>query len=70
MSVMPICTVDKNRLGALARSRAAWALRSPFLAAVSSLDLRDETKAISDIEKIPFNIVSNRIMSSSTKDLN
>ena len=54
ISVIPICTVERNLFGELASSRAAEARRSPFLLAISSFVFREEIKAISDMEKTPL----------------
>ena len=54
MRVMPICTVDKKRLGFSERRKAACAPLLPFLEALSSLNFREETKDISAMEKIPL----------------
>lgn len=59
--VIPICTVDRKRLGLLANSRAIFALWLPFFMALSSLNFRAETKAISLIEKIPFSNIRETI---------
>jgi hypothetical protein len=52
---MPICTVDKKVSGLFERSSASFAFLSPLLAWASSLAFRADTKAISAIEKSPFN---------------
>jgi len=61
MRVIPICTVDKNLLGAFAKSKAALALTFPFLAAFYNLFFLADINAISDIEKTPFKIIKNNI---------
>jgi hypothetical protein len=68
MSVIPICTVDKNLLGALAKSNAIWAFLLPFLAAVSNLFFRAEINAISDMEKTPFKRIKKNIIKISMVD--
>ena len=55
MSVMPICTVERNLSGFPERSRAFCAALLPFLASVDKRDLRAEIIATSDMENIPFN---------------
>jgi len=62
MSVIPIWTVDKNLFGEFARSSAVTALALPFLAAFSSLFLRADISAISDIEKTPFSKIRKKII--------
>jgi hypothetical protein len=49
-------------LGELAKSKATLAFVFPFLAAVSKRFLRAEIKAISDIEKTPFNRIKKSII--------
>ena len=66
IKVIPICTVDKNRLGFSANSNAVFAPELPFFISFSSLNFLDETSAISDIEKIPFNKINTIIISIST----
>ena len=65
--VMPIWMVDKNWLGDSARARAARAARSPRSARFCRRVLRDETIAISDIEKIPFATVKAATIASSVR---
>jgi hypothetical protein len=60
--VIPICTVDRNLLGELAKSKAIWAFLFPFFAAVSNLFFRAEINAISDIEKTPFKSIRKNII--------
>jgi hypothetical protein len=62
ITVIPICTVLKKVLGALANSRAAFAFRLPCAAKASSLAFLAETKAISDMENKPFNKMSKKRM--------
>ena len=65
INVMPICMVDKNRSGSSDNFNAVAAERLPFLASVSNLDFRAETKAISDMDKIPFNKIRTIIINTS-----
>ena len=69
MSVMPICTVDRNLSGSPESARAARAGLLPLRASVSSLDLRADTNAISDIERMPFRTISSRMITISIVDL-
>jgi hypothetical protein len=55
---MPICAADKKVSGALERLSADSAFLSPFSAIDSSLGFLADTKAISDITKSPFKIIS------------
>ena len=50
MSVIPICTVDRNRPGSAASASAARAPRLPLLAIAFSRASRDETIASSLID--------------------
>src|SRR5690606_14049504 len=54
IKVIPICTVDKNLVGFSESSKADFAPLLPFFFAYSSLNLREETNDISDIEKTPL----------------
>ena len=54
MKVIPICAAAKNTSGLLERSSALFALLSPFSDWCSSLALRTETSAISDITNKPL----------------
>lgn len=67
MSVMPICTVDKNLPGELAKFNAAVARLSPFFEAISNLVFLEETKAISAIENKPLRIIRKNIIKISIK---
>ena len=62
VNVIPICVVEINLSGWLARSKASFARLSPLFACASSLTLRDETSAISTIEKTPFNIIRQELL--------
>ncbi|SNB08019.1 hypothetical protein FPC831_520008 [Flavobacterium psychrophilum] len=66
MRVIPICTVDRNLFGELAKSKAVFALVFPFFAADSSRFLRADINAISDIENTPFKRIKKKMMSIST----
>jgi type II secretory pathway component PulK len=46
--------VDKNLVGFSESSRAVFAPLLPFFLALSSLNLREETRDISDMENIPL----------------
>ena len=64
--VIPICTVDRNLFGFSASSSAVFAPELPFFISFSNLNFLDETNAISDIEKIPFNKIKMIIIRIST----
>jgi hypothetical protein len=63
--VMPIWIVERNSLGVFARSKAVFALLFPSSAICCSLDLREDTTAISDIAKMPLAIISKIIIKDS-----
>ncbi len=54
IEVMPICTVDSQRVGCSCRSIAAWAPASPASAITVSRALRAAVSAISDMANRPF----------------
>src|SRR6476646_5319946 len=54
IDVMPICTVDRKRVGSWLSSSARAAPWSPSSASFCSRPLREATSAISDIAKAPF----------------
>src|SRR3546814_5860764 len=54
MCVMPICTVDRKRLGSAANASARLAPLRPAAASAFSRALRAETTASSDIANRPF----------------
>src|SRR3546814_2032583 len=54
MRVMPICTVDRKRLGSAANASARLAPLRPAAASAFSRALRAETTASSDIANRPF----------------
>src|SRR5438067_1168604 len=59
---MPICAAERKISGLLDNLKAEPAFLSPFSAMASSLTLRAETRAISDITKSPFSMINpNRI---------
>ena len=60
MSVMPLCTVERNRPGSAARSSAHWAPLLPLRAMAFSRASRDETIASSLIARTPFNAIKAR----------
>ena len=63
--VMPIWTADKNFSGSSASLRAVFAALLPASASACSFDFRAETKAISDMEKIPFRRIRQSMTSAS-----
>jgi hypothetical protein len=58
ISEIPICTVERNRVGPSASSIAVRAPRSPASARCPRRALREETKAVSDMAKRPLRRVS------------
>ena len=58
ISVIPICTVDKNLSGLPDRSKAFCAALLPFFASVDRRDFRAEIMATSDIENTQFNKIN------------
>ena len=58
INVIPLCTVDRNRPGSAARSRAHWAPRLPLLAIAFRRASREETIASSLIASTPFRRIS------------
>lgn len=66
MSVMPIYTVDKNRVGSSCSTLATSAPLLPFFRSISRRAFLDETKAISDIENMPFKSIRPRMTKIST----
>ena len=69
MSVMPICTVDRNRPGFAARSSAIWAERLPLLARPFIRASRDDTMASSLIASTPFRTISARMRRTSSQGM-
>ena len=61
-SVMPICTVDRKRVGDSASASAARARASPLSASCRRRTLRDDTTASSDIASRPLSPISARMM--------
>ena len=57
--------VDKNLSGSSDSFNAVSAERLPFFASVSNLVFLEETKAISDMDKIPFNKIRITIIKTS-----
>ena len=65
ISVIPICTVEKNLSGFSAKASASFADLLPFFASRARFDFLSETSAISDIARIPFDMISAAIMTNS-----
>lgn len=63
--VMPIWTVEKNLSGLSARASASFADLLPPFASEARLDFLSDTRAISDIASMPFEIISAAIMKNS-----
>jgi hypothetical protein len=66
---MPICTVDRKRVGSAARSSATRAPATARLARVSSRAFREETIAISDRARTPLIIVRRETIAISTMNI-
>lgn len=54
--------VERNLSGSLANFNAVRAVLLPRLASASSRDFLADTRAISDIDKVPFKMIRIRIM--------
>ncbi|MCY1542553.1 hypothetical protein D9M68_783070 [compost metagenome] len=67
IEVMPICTVDKKRVGSSPSLTASIAPRSPFSICRCRRALRAVTSAISDIANRPFSRISASNMAISIK---
>ena len=67
--MIPICTVDRKRLGSAASCSAAFAPADPDLAIARSRASRDETIASSLIAKTPFNPISATIRTMSNQGM-
>ena len=65
ITVMPICMVDRNRSGSSASFRAVFAVLLPLFISLERLDFRAETRAISDMARIPFSSIRIKIIISS-----
>jgi hypothetical protein len=65
MMVIPIWTVERNESGFWDSCNASLALTSPLLACASNLGLRDDTNAISAIEKNPLIKINRKRMNKS-----
>ena len=63
--VIPICIVERKRSGFSASLSAVRAPELPLLASISRRDLRAETTAISDIEKMPLSNINPSIIRNS-----
>ena len=61
-SVMPICTVERKRLGASASSSATFARPLPWSARRRNRAFFEDTTAISAIAKTPFAISNRKMM--------
>ena len=68
IKVIPICIVDRNRPGLVAKVRAARAPRCPSSASGCSRARRTDTMASSDMTKKPFNTISRIMMASSSRN--
>src|SRR5438067_2360095 len=69
MSVIPLCTVDRNRPGSAARSSAHFAPRLPLLASAFNRASREDTTASSLIDSTPFKPIRARMRRTSSQGM-